>query len=123
ALWPLGAFMCKMYVFVMHLIPCTSAGLLLVLSCERYIAIMHPIAARRLLTKGRLAVTTGVVWMISVVTNIPYFMAADYREYREMVNASTDANRTVFRLVYFGAKFKFFLTFQKIFNLVQGIRQ
>lgn len=94
ALWPLGAFMCQMYVFVMHLIPCTSAGLLLVLSVERYVAIMHPIAARRLLTKGRLAVTTAIVWLISVVTNVPYYMAADYQEHPELVNVSLDSNGT-----------------------------
>lgn len=99
ALWPLGEFMCRMYVFVMHTIPCTSAGLLLVLSCERYIAIMHPIAARRLLTKGRLAITTGFIWCISVGTNIPYYMAANYREFiTEMVNVTYDANGTEYRM-------------------------
>lgn len=71
--WQLGDFLCKVYMFV-HALSYTASILILVVVCtERYLAIVHPIKCRAMLTRSRLRVVIGVVWILAAVYASPRF--------------------------------------------------
>nr|XP_012230398.1 PREDICTED: allatostatin-A receptor-like isoform X2 [Linepithema humile] len=72
--WQLGDFLCKVYMFV-HALSYTASILILVIVCtERYLAIVHPIKCRSMLTRSRLRMVVGVVWVIAAVYASPRFL-------------------------------------------------
>lgn len=83
--WPLGDFFCRLYIFLLQMVPSTSAGLLLVLSVERFIALLRPMLARSLLTKGRLAIVAGLTWLASTGANIPFFFSSKVYTYGKLI--------------------------------------
>ncbi|XP_029178691.1 trissin receptor-like [Nylanderia fulva] len=71
--WQLGDFLCKVYMFV-HALSYTASILILVVVCtERYLAIVHPIKCRSMLTRSRLRIVIGVVWILAAVYASPRF--------------------------------------------------
>ncbi|XP_066584918.1 trissin receptor-like [Prorops nasuta] len=72
--WQLGDFLCKVYMFV-HALSYTASILILVVVCiERYLAIVHPIKCRSMLTKRRLRAVIGVVWILAAAYASPRFL-------------------------------------------------
>lgn len=72
--WQLGDFLCKVYMFV-HALSYTASILILVVVCtERYLAIVHPIKCRSMLTRSRLRMVIGVVWILAAVYASPRFL-------------------------------------------------
>jgi len=55
--WILGDALCKMYQFVHSLSYTASIFILVVISTERYFAIIHPIKCKQILTPRRLVVS------------------------------------------------------------------
>jgi hypothetical protein len=55
--WVLGDVLCKMYQFVHSLSYTASIFILVVISTERYFAIIHPIKCKQILTPRRLVVS------------------------------------------------------------------
>ncbi|XP_049832807.1 trissin receptor-like [Schistocerca gregaria] len=69
--WLLGEAMCKMTVFV-HTLSYTASILILVVICtERYVAIIHPIACRRILTPARLMAVVAWAWLLAAGYSSP----------------------------------------------------
>jgi hypothetical protein len=56
----LGDVLCKMYLFVHSLSYTASIFILVVISIERYFAIIHPITCKQILTPRRLVVRLRV---------------------------------------------------------------
>ncbi len=71
--WAFGDLLCRMYHFIHALSYTASVCILVVISIERYLAVVHPLLARRLLTLNKLKITIVVVWLISAVCCIPRF--------------------------------------------------
>ncbi|EZA55895.1 Cholecystokinin receptor [Ooceraea biroi] len=72
--WQLGDFLCKVYMFV-HALSYTASILILVVVCtERYLAIVHPIKCRSMLTRSRLRIVIGMVWILAAVYASPRFV-------------------------------------------------
>ncbi|XP_022236815.1 trissin receptor-like, partial [Limulus polyphemus] len=65
--WSLGNFLCKMYHFVQSLSYTASIGILTVICLERYVAIVHPMWKKRIITTRRLRVVMALVWTVSAV--------------------------------------------------------
>ncbi|XP_043475578.1 trissin receptor-like [Leptopilina heterotoma] len=82
--WQLGEFLCKVYMFVQSLSYTASILILVVVCTERYLAIIHPIKCRSMLTRSRLRVVIGIVWLIAAIYAIPRFV------YVETINNHLD---------------------------------
>lgn len=54
--WIFGSFMCKMYHFISSLSTTASILILVVICIERYLAIIHPMRCKQMLTLNRLRV-------------------------------------------------------------------
>ncbi|EEC07711.1 conserved hypothetical protein [Ixodes scapularis] len=63
--WVFGDFLCRMYFFVHGLSYTTSILILTVICVERYIAIVHPMWNKQVVTLTRLRVTIVTVWFVS----------------------------------------------------------
>ncbi|XP_076236197.1 trissin receptor-like isoform X2 [Calliopsis andreniformis] len=71
--WLLGDFLCKVYMFV-HALSYTASVLILVVVCiERYLAIVYPIKCRAVLTRSRLQLVVGLVWLAAAIYASPRF--------------------------------------------------
>ncbi|KAK8765821.1 hypothetical protein V5799_031577 [Amblyomma americanum] len=63
--WVLGDFLCRMYFFVHGLSYTASILILTVICAERYLAIVHPMWNKQVVTMTRLRVTIITVWFVS----------------------------------------------------------
>ncbi|XP_050030738.1 trissin receptor-like [Dermacentor andersoni] len=63
--WVLGDFLCRMYFFVHGLSYTASILILTVICAERYLAIVHPMLNKQVVTMTRLRVTIVTVWFVS----------------------------------------------------------
>ncbi|KAK8776412.1 hypothetical protein V5799_030234 [Amblyomma americanum] len=63
--WPFGDFLCRMYFFIQALSYTASVGILTVICVERYIAIVHPMWSKHVITIRRLRIVVLSVWLIS----------------------------------------------------------
>ncbi|CAB3404301.1 unnamed protein product [Caenorhabditis bovis] len=74
--WPLGELLCRMYLAILHMVPCTSVGILVCVSLEKYIAVLHPLTALKVLTHRLRLIVTISIWIGSVLINFPFFYYA-----------------------------------------------
>ncbi|XP_050030735.1 trissin receptor-like [Dermacentor andersoni] len=63
--WPFGDFLCRMYFFIQALSYTASVGILTVICVERYIAIVHPMWSKHVITLRRLRIVVLSVWLVS----------------------------------------------------------
>ena len=82
--WQLGNLLCKVYMFVQSLSYTASIMILVVVCIERYLAIVHPIKCRSILTRTRLRIVIGIVWLLAGVYASPRFI------YVETINHQLD---------------------------------
>ncbi|XP_047364034.1 trissin receptor isoform X1 [Vespa velutina] len=72
--WRLGNFLCKVYMFV-HALSYTASILILMVVCiERYLATVHPMKCKSMLTTSRLRAVIGIVWIIAALYAAPRFI-------------------------------------------------
>lgn len=78
--WPFGKVLCYSYIYVLHFIPNVSAGILVLVSVERLIAVLRPLRVRRAFSSKVLITSSAVVWLTSAVMNTPYVVASQFLE-------------------------------------------
>ncbi|XP_047498436.1 trissin receptor-like [Penaeus chinensis] len=79
--WYFGEFLCLMYQFVNQLSYTASVIILVVVSGERYLAIVEPLRAKSLLTRRNMIITMALVWIISAVYSCPRLLYFTVQEY------------------------------------------
>ncbi|XP_042231194.1 trissin receptor-like [Homarus americanus] len=79
--WYFGKFLCLMYQFINQLSYTASVIILVVVSGERYLAIVEPLRAKSLLTRRNMIITMVLVWIISALYSCPRLLYFTVQEY------------------------------------------
>ncbi|XP_064120870.1 trissin receptor-like [Macrobrachium nipponense] len=79
--WYFGEFLCLMYHFINQLSYTASVIILVVVSAERYLAIVEPLKAKTILTRTNMIITMVLVWIISAVYSCPRLLYFKVHEY------------------------------------------
>ncbi|XP_064605960.1 trissin receptor-like [Liolophura sinensis] len=115
--WILGRAMCKVYYFVHQMSYTASITLLTVISMERYLAIMHPLKAQRLITKRKLRAALVVIWLLSAAYNVPQLIMFDTVYFPDGdVTFCYTTVQVVDMRVYHTANFVIWISFKKNCN-------
>ncbi|CAI4223485.1 unnamed protein product [Auanema sp. JU1783] len=81
--WVFGKFLCYTYIYTLHLIPNVSAGILVLVSVERLVAVLRPLRVRRVFQRKVLVSSSIVVWTASALMNFPYYFASQHMEFHD----------------------------------------
>ncbi|CEF69142.1 Trissin receptor [Strongyloides ratti] len=76
--WIFGKTMCHCYLYLVNMIPNLSAGILVLLSVERFIAVVRPMLVQDIMTSRVLLMSTALVWTFCIIMNLPYLIAVQY---------------------------------------------
>ncbi|CAD6189073.1 unnamed protein product [Caenorhabditis auriculariae] len=82
--WPFGKVLCYSYIYTLHMVPNVSAGILVLVSVERLIAVLRPLRVRRTFSTRVLITSSVFVWTTSAIMNLPYYFASQYLEYADV---------------------------------------
>ncbi|KAH6922633.1 hypothetical protein HPB50_017442 [Hyalomma asiaticum] len=96
--WVLGDFLCRMYFFVHGLSYTASILILTVICAERYLAIVHPMWNKQVVTMTRLRVTIVTVWIVSAAYCSPRIVM--YGTVEAMVDDKREALCVLQRALY-----------------------
>lgn len=90
--WAVVEFYCKVYRFVQTLSYTAGIFFTTLMAVEKYIAIVHPLWSRLLLTRRKILVAMTVCWILTIVFCIPHHFA------RGEVEAVLDTSCTLYIL-------------------------
>jgi len=80
--WPFGVIWCKIYQYVLNICAYASVYTLVVMSFDRYLAVVHPISSMTIRTERNTWMATMIVWLIITVGHIPTILPYIVIEYR-----------------------------------------
>lgn len=79
--WPLGRAFCKFYQYVIYVTAYSSVYTLVLMSFDRYLAVVHPISSMTLRTERNTYVVIIISWALICSLNIPVVFEHDVIEY------------------------------------------
>ncbi|XP_077424880.1 apelin receptor B-like [Vanacampus margaritifer] len=92
--WPFGWFLCKINGYVEFLNMYASVFLLTSMTCDRYIAIVHPLSSRQVRTRSCMYASLAAVWTLSGLLALPLLVFQTTRHLNNRTMCALD-----FRLV------------------------
>ena len=118
--WPLGSILCKVYQYVINVTAYASVYTLVLMSLDRYLAVVHPIQSMTLRTVKNCTLVILISWVIICAVNIPVYLEHDTitYPYGDYENRTKCVFVKAFDDVYYGRLFYgFFFAFAFILPL------
>ncbi|KAH3852406.1 hypothetical protein DPMN_094913 [Dreissena polymorpha] len=78
--WPLGPFLCDLWLSLDYTMSTASAANLLVICFDRYYSVTRPLTYRARRTPKKVGIMIGCIWTVSVVLWTPWIFAWPYIE-------------------------------------------
>ena len=75
ASWPFGDVVCKMVQYMIVVTAHASIYTLVLMSFDRFLAVVYPIASRSLRTEKNTVIAISVLWVVILVTALPAMFA------------------------------------------------
>ena len=80
--WPFGSVLCKIYQYTINVTAYASVYTLVLMSLDRYLAVVHPIRSMTLRTVRHCSLVIIISWIIICVVNIPCYLEYDLVPYQ-----------------------------------------
>ncbi|XP_076764757.1 allatostatin-A receptor-like [Xylocopa sonorina] len=94
--WPFGNFWCKMVQYLIIVTACASVYTLVLMSLDRYLAVVHPIVSITWRTENYAIVAICIAWAIILAISSPAFVV--HGEFQEASSSRSD-NQTTCRIL------------------------
>lgn len=91
--WPFGDIWCKMVQYLIVVTAYASVYTLVLMSLDRFLAVVHPIASMSVRTERNAFTAIAVTWIVILVVSIPVFLSHGEVKY---IYASTEHTACVF---------------------------
>ncbi|XP_062586582.1 allatostatin-A receptor-like [Saccostrea cucullata] len=105
--WPFGNVWCKLVNFISHVCAYASVWTLVLLSIDRYIAVVHPVLSKRIRNRQNTCILVLVTWTLICCGNFPILFQYGIVHYTWMgqnrsacVNLAGVGNKLVFKVFY-----------------------
>ena len=72
--WPFGNVFCKIYQYMIHVTAYASAYTLVLMSLDRYLAVVHPICSMTIRTERNTYIAIGLSWILIMSLNVPLIL-------------------------------------------------
>ncbi|XP_021005416.1 somatostatin receptor type 5 [Mus caroli] len=78
--WPFGSFLCRLVMTLDGINQFTSIFCLMVMSVDRYLAVVHPLRSARWRRPRVAKLASAAVWVFSLLMSLPLLVFADVQE-------------------------------------------
>ncbi|XP_011497767.1 PREDICTED: allatostatin-A receptor-like [Ceratosolen solmsi marchali] len=83
--WPFGNVWCKVVQYLIIVTACASVYTLVLMSLDRYLAVVHPIASMSVRTESHAFTAIWIVWIVILTSSIPALIIhGEYGEIRAL---------------------------------------
>ncbi|XP_058797850.1 allatostatin-A receptor-like [Phymastichus coffea] len=131
--WIFGDVWCRIVQYLIIVTACASVYTLVLMSLDRYLAVVHPIASMSMRTEGRACIAVGIIWIVILTSSIPVlFIHGEYDEPLSPCDTTStsqaycrilpDANWPLFQATFFGASYVVPLTLISVLYFLMLIR-
>lgn len=72
--WPFGDTWCKMVQYLIVVTAYASVYTLVLMSLDRFLAVVHPIASMSVRTERNAILAIGITWVVILLSSIPVFL-------------------------------------------------
>jgi allatostatin A receptor len=79
--WPFGDVWCKIVQYLIVVTAHASVYTLVLMSLDRFLAVVHPIKSMSVRTEHHALIAIGVLWVVIVVTAVPVYYTHGTRHY------------------------------------------
>ena len=111
--FPFGIVWCRIYQYVIQVTAYVSIYTLVLMSFDRYLAVVHPISSMTLRTERNTVVVIVLCWIVILISNIPLIFqygVIEYQFYNEMRSACINLKHfesTLSAQIFYGCFFVF----------------
>ncbi|XP_015117383.1 allatostatin-A receptor isoform X1 [Diachasma alloeum] len=107
--WPFGDLWCRIVQYLIIVTACASVYTLVLMSLDRYLAVVHPVASMTVRTEHHAFIAICIVWFVILTTSIPvliihgeiYIQLQTDPDPQPACRILPDVNRTVFQVTFF----------------------
>ncbi|XP_046660677.1 allatostatin-A receptor-like [Homalodisca vitripennis] len=117
--WPFGDTWCKMVQYLIVVTAYASVYTLVLMSLDRFLAVVHPIASMSVRTERNAIMAIGITWIVILLTSIPVFLSHGEVTYyysstehtacvfleRDPVNRPDGFNKPAFQVTFFATSY------------------
>ncbi|OWF40117.1 allatostatin-A receptor-like isoform X2 [Mizuhopecten yessoensis] len=102
--WPFGDVWCKIVQYLTYVCAYASVYTLVLMSLDRYLAVVHPITSMRIRTSRNTYIMVYLTWIIMLGGNIPVIFEFSHKEFGDNSNRSSCVDIDFFKADYLSSQ-------------------
>nr|QRN45461.1 allatostatin-A receptor [Carausius morosus] len=109
--WPFGDVWCKIVQYLIVVTAYASVYTLVLMSLDRFLAVVHPIASISVRTERNAVTAIGVTWVVILLSSVPVYLSHGVTNYIYLSSEHTacvfldDYNKPVFQILFFATSY------------------
>lgn len=117
--WPFGEIWCKIVQYLIVVTAYASVYTLVLMSLDRFLAVVHPIASMSIRTERNAITAIAVTWVVILIASVPVYLSHGEVTYTyssaehtacvfleaDLVNRPDGYNKPVFQIIFFATSY------------------